>query len=62
MWELPLKIGNQLLHAALLNLPMQQCVKTVSLDSGNVQTDVNRLQAIVLARLKASKEKDSERT
>lgn len=41
---------------------MQQCVKTVSLDSGNVQTDVNRLQAIVLARLKASKEKDSERT
>jgi hypothetical protein len=61
LWELPLKIGQQLYHASLLSLPMQQGLRTVSLDDGNVQTEVDRLTAIVLARMQV-KEKTDEGT
>jgi hypothetical protein len=52
LWELPLKVGNQLFHACLLNLPMQQGLKTVALDDGNALAGIERLQAIVAARMK----------
>jgi 5,10-methylene-tetrahydrofolate dehydrogenase/methenyl tetrahydrofolate cyclohydrolase len=60
LWELPLKIGNQLLHSALLSLPMQQGLRTVSLEDISVQSDVDRLTAIVMARMKQQKEKSDE--
>jgi hypothetical protein len=53
LWELPLRIGNQLYHAAVLRLPMQQCVKTVRLDSGDVLTDMARYEEIVRQRMLA---------
>lgn len=40
---------------------MQQGLRTVSLDDGNVQTEVDRLTAIVLARMQV-KEKTDEGT
>ncbi len=53
LWELPLKIGNQLIHASLLNLPMQQGIRTVALEEGSIQAEVDRLTAVVLARMQA---------
>ena len=53
LWDLPLKIGNQLLAASLVNLPMQQGLKLVKLDEGNVTSDVARLEEIVKARMLA---------
>ena len=53
LWELPLKIGQQLYHAALLNLSMQQGLRTVGLDDGDIKSDIERLTAIVAQRMKA---------
>jgi hypothetical protein len=57
LWELPLKIGNQLIHASVLNMPMQQCLKTVPIDADNIQSEVDRMTAIVIARMQKEKSK-----
>ena len=56
LWELPLKRANQYFAAALLSMPMQQGLKLVKIDDG-VQDEVDRLTAIVIARMKQQKEK-----
>ena len=58
LWELPLKIGNQLYHAAILHLPMTAGVKTIPLEDFDI-TNMEKLHRIVEERMKARRKSNA---